>query len=468
MNSTLRKMGGVKTVKTDKNLKPTKKVLIIDDETELLSVLKEFFEKDGYSVDIAETGTEGLTLFNRNRHDIVIVDIALDDMDGTEVMQQVKQTRPETSLIIITGYGSIKGEVQCMKHGADNYLRKPLDYIELLKIANRLIENKYLTQRTEALKQQLLRRDAPIIVGNTKAIRKVMKDIETVATSNVPVLVTGESGTGKELVAMTIHNLSARCNEPFIPINCAAIPHDLLESEFFGHEKGAFSGATKRKYGLFEVADRGTLFLDEIGDMPVDLQAKLLRAVDDNYIRRTGGTEQIKVDVRFICSTNRDIKKLLKSGLFREDLYYRLNTMIIDLPPLRKRKRDIPLLIDFLLEKHGRKDYVLPANVLEALKKYTWPGNVRELENCLERILLTSNGKAPCIDSLTADIQQNYHQNNCQGSHCNKEYVPLSEMEKKYIIEVFDHCQGDKTKTARVLGIGVRTLYRKLASYGIE
>ena len=326
-------------------------------------------------------------------------------MDGIGLLTELKQIDKNVRVILITGQASVDSAIQAIKLGAEDYFIKPFENIEILKVVERIYKAHSLSVQNEILKQELHRRDIPDIIGKSSKMKQVISDIQLVANSDIPVFVTGESGTGKELVAQAIHNLSQRANEPFVPINCAAIPNDLLESEFFGYEKGAFSGAVTRKYGLFETADKGTLFLDEIGEMPLAMQAKLLRIVETMQLRRIGGTSQVTVDFRIVCCTNRDIRKDIEDGKFRRDLFYRLSSFEMHLPPLRERKEDIPLIIQHYFEKMGKKGKRVPENILRAFLNYDWPGNIRELIHVLERILLLSANEELNIKYVPQEIR---------------------------------------------------------------
>ncbi|MBN1326484.1 MAG: sigma-54-dependent Fis family transcriptional regulator [Candidatus Cloacimonetes bacterium] len=448
------------------------RILIVDDEPDMRESLRDLLSRDGYHIEEASDGEEALDLYRQNSFDIVISDIIMQNMDGIELLKQLKKVDPEAVVILITGYSSIQGAISAIKMGAEDYFTKPFKAIEIKKIIQRIYDNKYLSIRNEQLMQEIMRKEFPEIIGESQAVKKMLSEIRTVADSDVSVLVTGESGTGKELAARAIHQSSPRKNKPFVPINCAAVPNDLLESEFFGHEKGAFSGAINRKYGIFEVADTGTLFLDEIGEMPFSLQAKLLRTVETKLLRRIGGTDEISVDIRIVCSTNRDLKKEIEDGKFREDLYFRLSTYNIHIDPLRNRKDDIPLLIDNFLQRKRLSSITFPETMINALQKYDWPGNVRELENVLERILLFSRNQQPTIDNLPPEFRTNLP----EITAATNDYSParanparsLEDIEKEHIQLVYYNCNGNKVKTARTLEIGLKTLYRKLEKYNIK
>ena len=447
------------------------RILIVDDEKDMRDSLRDLLTRDEYQVDVSSNGDEALRLYKNKTYDLVISDIIMPEMDGIALLKKLKDFDQEASVILITGYSSIQGAISAIKLGAEDYFTKPFKAIEIKKVIRRIYDNKYLSKRTEQLTQGILRSEFSEIIGNSKVIRDLKEEINTVADSEVSVLVTGESGTGKELVARAIHQASSRKDRPFVPINCAAVPNDLLESEFFGHEKGAFSGALKRKYGIFEVADTGTLFLDEIGEMPLHLQSKLLRTVETKKIRRIGGTDEIDIDIRILCSTNRDLKQEIKKGNFREDLYFRLATFNIHIAPLKARREDIPILIDNFVRKKRIKKLEISIETKNFLYNYNWPGNVRELENVLERLILIAKGNLIIPDHLPIEIRNQDQENTSfieQITRIEKDIEPLENIEKKYIIKAYKHYHGNKAKTAKKLGIGLKTLYRKLEKYQIE
>ncbi|MEW5694104.1 MAG: sigma-54 dependent transcriptional regulator [Candidatus Hydrogenedentota bacterium] len=445
-------------------------ILIVDDEIAIREYFKLLFKKEGYNVQQACDGKEALRIFEAIRHDLVFTDISMPGMSGMELLKKIKIISPNTNVILVTGFSSIESAVEAMKLGADDYLTKPLNRVEVLKLVERIYKTKNLHERTEQLKQVILRYERPEIIGSSNTIKKVLEEIRTVAASNVAVLITGESGTGKELVSRAIHDLSNRRNEPFIPINCAAVPKELLESEFFGYEKGAFSGALSRKYGLFEIANKGTLFLDEIAEMPPELQSKILRAIETKMIRRVGGTEEIEIDIRVISATNRDIEQEINKKRFKEDLYYRLATFIIHIPPIRERREDIPLLINNYIKKKSITNKKISKETVEVLKWYDWPGNVRELENVLERMILISADGDIELKHLPSEIKERKDKKKIQTKENNniEKYLSLENLEKEYIYKVYNQCKKDKRLTAEILGIGLATLYRKLQRYKIE
>jgi DNA-binding NtrC family response regulator len=444
-------------------------ILIVDDEADMRDSLRELLNREGYQVSEAANGLLALQKIRENSIDLIISDILMPEMDGLTLLKKVKETDSDAAVILITGYSSIQGAIEAIKFGAEDYFTKPFNVIEIKKTVERIYNSKNLIRKNEMFKQEILRKEFPGIIGRSDAIHNVLEHIKNVADSNVSVLITGESGVGKELVAQAIHKSSLRNKEPFIPINCAAVPKDLLESEFFGHEKGSFSGAINRKYGIFEIAHKGTLFLDEIGEMPYELQAKLLRTVETKQLRRIGGSEIIEVDIRILCSTNRDLKQDINDKKFREDLYFRLATYTILVPPLRERRNDIPLLINNFLKKKGILDLKINENLINLMMSYDWPGNVRELENVLERLLIISKGKMIELKHLPQEIlkAEKSKDSGLRTADDNR-IKPLEEIEKEHIMNTFNYLEENKVKTAHSLGIGLKTLYRKLEKYQKE
>jgi len=439
-------------------------ILVVDDEPDLRDALEFLLRREGYSVTQASSAAQALAEIQRSPFDLVISDILMPEMHGIELLKRIKQSDDGIPVLMITGQSTIQDAVEAIKLGAEDYIAKPFDNAVLLSAVRRLYKSKIFKRQAELLKQEMLRKTIPEIIGQSKKIQRVLAEIESIAPSDGAVLITGESGTGKELVARGIHALSKRKKEPFIAINAAAVPKDLLESEFFGHEKGAFSGASDRKYGLFEIADQGTLFLDEIAEMPLDLQAKMLRTVETKKLRRLGGIHEITIDIRIISATNRNLKEEIKEKRFREDLYFRLSTLNIHIPPLRERKEDIPLLAHHYLSKRGYPNTAIPGETIAGLQLYDWPGNVRELENALERAALLSGNQPARLKYFPPEIQELYRKRFKQP--VSEPQPKLSEIEKDYILKVYESTGQDKNAAAQILGIGLKTLYRKLKSYG--
>lgn len=440
------------------------RILVVDDDPELREAIQELLLREGYHIEESSSGKDALSQFRSASFDLVLTDMVMPEVGGIELLKKIKELKEEVPVLLITGHSTIEDAVEAIKLGAEDYIAKPFDNVELLKAVKRLYENKLFKERSELWKQEMLRKNVPEIIGQSRQIRKVLSEVESVAQSDAAVLITGESGTGKELVARAVHSLSNRKKDPFVAINAAAVPQDLLESEFFGYEKGAFSGASEKKYGLFEVANEGTLFLDEIAEMPLDLQAKLLRTVDTKKLRRLGGTQEIAIDIRIVSATNRNLKEEVKEKRFREDLYFRLSTFCIEVPPLRDRKEDIPLLAYHYLKNRGFHSTRFPEEFLEALQLYQWPGNVRELENTLERAMLLSRNESPKLKHLPAEMQDLFRKRSKPET---VDLPSLEDVEKEHILKVYESCAEDKVQAAKILGIGLKTLYRKLKHYGM-
>ena len=450
-------------------------LLIIDDEKSLLEVLSMVFKKEGYEVKAAASGAEALEILNSNSVDLVITDIRMPHISGMEILQYVKGNMPEVPVIVITAYGSIQQAVEALKAGALDYIVKPFDVEELKILVARGLERKHLEQENLLLKKDLKEKFRfEDMIGKSRLMQEIYVLIEKVASTDSTVLITGESGTGKEMAARAIHNLSRRRDKPFVTINCAALPESLLESELFGHTKGSFTGAVSDKKGMFEVAHKGTLFLDEIGEMSPWTQVKLLRALQERKIRRVGGTEEIPIDVRVIAATNQDLKKRIEEGKFREDLYYRLNVISFEMPPLRKRVEDIPLLVQHFLQKYcqqmGKKMKRVAPEVMGIFEVYTWPGNIRELENVIERIVAIEDREtitSACLppemvgmarkDEIRVELEPNFNLNDY-----------LDSIAKRYILKALDMSGGRLKKAAPLLGVSYRTLRYLVDKYGLK
>ena len=448
-------------------MKPT--ILIIDDDTSLRRVLEYNLQEAGYSVAAAAGGEEGLRLFAEVQPFLVISDMKMPGMDGMQVLQSVKQRSPETPVIMITAFGSVDMAVEAMKAGAYDYITKPFNRDELRLTVAKALQFCTLSQENRQLKSQLAdRADFSAIIGGSAAMEKVFQVVAKVADTEASVLITGESGTGKELVARSIHSRSSRKSGPFVAINCAAIPHDLLESELFGHVKGAFTGAVRDKTGKFSLADGGTLFLDEVGELPPLLQPKLLRALQERVIEPVGGTKEQKLDVRVVAATNLDMEKAIGDGAFREDLYYRLAVIPLHLPPLRQRRDDIPLLLRHFCGRHGAETVQFDKAAFAALVSYPWPGNVRELENLVERLLIMRNG-----DTITAaDLPEKVLHNQrlvSAGTVVNlpPEGYPLEQLEREVVVQALERNNWNQTAAARFLRIPRHTLIYRMEKYAI-
>ncbi len=444
------------------------KILVIDDDNSLRRVLEYNLQEEGYDVHAASSGEEGLYWFGQATPDLVITDMKMTGMDGLMVLKSIKERSPETLVIIITAFGTVDVAVEAMKNGAYDYITKPFNRDELKLTVKKALQFNGLTEENKRLKSELTdKADFRTIVGSSKEMEKVFDVIRKVADTEAAILITGESGTGKELVARSIHNNSSRRDAPFVAINCAAIPRDLLESELFGHVKGAFTGAVKDKTGKFQLAEGGTLFLDEIGELPLELQPKLLRALQEKEVEAVGGTTTQKLDVRVVSATNLDIDKAIANGTFREDLYYRLGVIPIHLPPLRERRKDIPLLIKYFSSKHGSDKVTFDKDALHTLVMYPWPGNVRELENTIERLLIMRNGDVIGTDELP----EKFLENGVSGSAVIKlpdEGYSLEQLEREVVIQALERNSWNQTAAARFLRIPRHTLIYRLEKYGIE
>lgn len=386
------------------------KILVVDDEENIRTIIKRAFQKEGFIVNTASSGNEALKELSKTSYDLVITDLKMPDGDGINLLKQIHSLYPETMVMVITAYASTESAVEAMKAGAIDYIVKPINIEELRIIVRNALEKKILKEENIRLKKELYEKYSfHNLIGKSKKIREIFSLIEKIAPTNSTVLITGESGTGKELVAKAIHFSSLRKDQPFVSINCGALPENLLESELFGHVKGSFTGAYTDKKGLFEIAHKGTILLDEISEMSLWMQVKLLRVLQEKKIRRVGGTEEKEVDVRIIASTNVDLSEKIKEGKFREDLYYRLNVIRINLPPLRDRREDIPLLVEHFIkiynQKTGKNIKGIKEDALKILEAYYWPGNVRELENCIERAVVFETSDYITVDSIDENIK---------------------------------------------------------------
>ncbi len=444
------------------------KILVIDDDTSLRRVLEYNLQEEGYEVQTASSGEEGLYRFGQSQPALVITDMKMSGMDGLMVLKSIKERSPETLVIIITAFGTVDVAVEAMKAGAHDYITKPFNRDELKLTVRKALQFSGLAQENKRLKNEIAdKSDFRTMIGTSKEMEKVCDVIRKVSDTEASVLITGESGTGKELVARSIHANSSRRDAPFVAINCAAIPRDLLESELFGHVKGAFTGAVRDKTGKFQLADGGTLFLDEVGDLPVELQPKLLRALQEKEVEPVGGTKAAKLDVRVLSATNLDIDKATADGTFREDLYYRLSVIPIHLPPLRERRKDIPVLIRYFCNKHGGEKITFEQSALETLVRYPWPGNVRELENTVERLLIMRDSSVITVEALP----DKFRANSTQASTVLKlpdEGYPLEQLEREVVVEALERNSWNQTAAARFLRIPRHTLVYRIEKYGIR
>jgi len=442
-------------------------ILIIDDDEAIRDSCSQILKKEGFRVKASKDGIEGLRLFKEESFQVVLLDLRLPGLDGMEVLSRIKEENPETPVVIITAYASIESAVEAMKRGAFNYLAKPFSPEELRVITRKALKSREVFFENIYLRQELEKKtEFDMVVGKSKAMEKVMDISRRVAATESTVLISGESGTGKELLAREIHNHSLRKNAPFVVVDCGALVETLFESELFGHVKGSFTGAHETKHGRFEVANGGTIFLDEIGNISLNIQAKLLRVIQEREVTRIGSTKPIKVDVRILAATNQELADLVRKEKFREELFYRLSVVPIHLPPLRERKEDIPLLVEHFLQKYNKRtrkniNSISPA-VKKALMEYDWPGNIRELENTVERAVVLSKGNEIELESLV------YHGITSSSSlfHlAGGRYKTLSEIEEDYIKTVFQAEHGNKSKTAKILGIDRKTLMAKIRKY---
>jgi len=439
-------------------------LLIVDDDRANLESLERIFKRERIEVVLAGDGKEALEVLRRRRISVCLTDLMMPGLSGIELLRAAKTVSPETELILMTAFGTVETAVEAMKEGAWDFVTKPFKRIQIVKAVRRALDQQSLVMENLALKAELQdsRRDRSII-GNSLAMRQTMDMVRQVAPSNATVLLLGESGTGKELFARAIHNASSRAGRSFIALNCAALPESLLEAELFGHEKGAFTGATARRQGRFELADHGTLFLDELGEMSPQVQVKLLRVLQEGEFERVGGTQTLRVDTRIVAATNMDLKAQVDAGKFREDLFYRLNVINISLPPLRERKDDIPLLAHYFLTLYaGKNDKELVGisrEAVEALLAWSWPGNVRELENAIERAVVLCRGDTIVADDLPPHIREG----DPERRHLTVPIgTPLEDIERMVIRETLAATRGDKKLAAQLLGIATRTIYRKI------
>jgi len=444
-------------------------ILIVEDEDIARKNMEHILKKEGYEVMAVDSGVKALNLLKEKSFDLVITDLKMENVDGMQVLKKSRKLQPYTEVIMITGYATVDSAVNAMKEGAYHYIGKPYKFDEVRQITKEALLKRRLVLENLQLKESLKKtRQMPFIIGKSEAMVSVKKTIEQIAPSDSNVLILGESGTGKELVAKAIHNLSPRSEKKFIAFNCGSFTEELMANELFGHEKDAFTGATKQKAGLIEAADGGTVFLDEIGDMPLTMQVKLLRMMQEKELLRVGGVEAIPVDVRFVAATHRDLKEDVEKGYFRQDLFYRINVITIQLPPLAEREGDVPLLAYHFLGQsiQAKKKNIqeIDRDALALLSQYSWPGNIRELENVIESAVTLGKGPMVGVEDLpgylrdlTIEIFRRPDSN----------FPSLEEHEKRYIEWVLEKNEGNKTKAARVLGIDRVSLWRKIKRYNL-
>jgi DNA-binding NtrC family response regulator len=443
-------------------------LLVVEDEELMRSILRQLLEAEGYQVFTADSAENALEIFSREDIAVTLTDIKMAGMDGLQLLDQIKTIDEEAIVIIMTAYSSVDSAIAALRKGAYDYVTKPFVNEDLLQTVRNAVQTKKLFRENRVLRRELNKHYSfSEIIGKSEELEKVFRLIEKVADTNAGILIQGESGTGKELVARAIHFRSQRAGKPFLAINCGALPESLLESELFGHTKGAFTGAVTDKKGFFRSADGGTLFLDEIGEMPQSLQVKLLRALQEHEVTPVGSSVAVKFDARIICATNKILEKEVAENRFREDLFYRLNVIEINLPPLRARLEDIPLLVKHFVAKIAREqnapEKTVSKEVLSALVNYTWQGNVRELQNVIERAIILSNEEIN-LESLPAKVkintQSGFETRDAEGFR-----PTLEEMERRYILEILAAADDDKSEAANILGIDLSTLYRKLKRY---
>lgn len=446
------------------------KILIVDDEKNMVWALKNALQPLGYKIISASRGKEAIEMIKMNEPSLVLLDIRLPDKNGIEVLKEIRVTHKIMPVIMMTAHGTVETAIQAMKLGATDYLSKPFDLEEMKILVHKAISYGEMATQFNFLKDELKNNLTDTIIGDNDNMKEVFNVAEQVADSDVTVLITGESGTGKEVVSDFIYKMSNRSDQPFIKVNCGALPENLLESELFGHEKGSFTGAFARKLGRFERADKGTIFLDEIGEIPPSIQVKLLRVIQHKEFERVGGTETINVDVRIIAATNRKLKEMVEQGTFREDLYYRLNVIPILIPPLRERKSDIPLLINHFIEKFSvkmhKKPLILKSSALKILMDHPWHGNIRELENFVERMSILTRGDEITVENLPEEIKKSKlskHTYKISESGINLEAV-----EKSFIEQALALSDKNQTKAAALLGITRHTLLYRIEKYKID
>lgn len=453
------------------SLYPT--ILIVDDEKNSREGLKQFLEAQDYDVLTATDGQEGLKLYQQEKPDLVLADIRMPNLDGLKLLEKIKSENSQAQIILMTAYGSVEDAVKAMKAGAFYYLTKPVNLDEVQFLVRKALASLQLEVENQELRQALYKEkfEKGEILSQSPKMKAILKTVSQAAPSNATVLIEGESGTGKELIAHRIHDLSPRRNFPFIAVHCAALTETLLASELFGHERGAFTGASERKIGRFERAHQGTLFLDEIGEISPEVQVKLLRVLQEGEFERVGGTKTIKADIRLICATNKNLAAEIRAGKFREDLYYRIHVIGLKIPPLNERKEDIPVLADAFIKQfalaNGKKITSVDPEVMGAFKNYPWPGNIRELKNIIERMVVLAVDPRLTLAQVPDDIRSPQTVHSPTSANTPAAGHNLSHMEKEMIRQALRDSGGNKSLTAQKLGISRRTLYRKMDEYQI-
>jgi DNA-binding NtrC family response regulator len=452
-------------------------ILVIDDKESELETMSDALSNQGYKIVSTSSGEEALKIMKEKPFDVILTDLKMPDVDGMEILRTARAMDSQPQVIMITGYGSIDKAVEAMRAGAEDFIPKPIALAELREKVRKALESQYLRQQNLALQRENVALQKQIdekygfsnIIGNSEQMHEIFDQLRLAAPTRANILICGETGTGKDLIAHAIHNNSPRKGKPFIPINCAAISGELLASELFGHEKGAFTGAVRQRQGAFELANGGTLLLDEVGEMSPEIQAKFLRVIENQEFRRLGGEMPIKVDVRIISATNKDLTKEVESGRFREDLYYRLKVVTINVSPLRERKSDIPLLVNAFLKESNRENsknvsYIDP-EAMERLVNYDWPGNARELRNIIESIVVMSTSDRIESTDLPVNIRG---MESSQPSTITQPGMSMEEIEKEAIRKALEDTDGNRTRAAEILKIGLRTLHRKIQKYGLS
>lgn len=446
-------------------------LLLVDDDAAYRATIARRLHRRGHAVKEADSVQSGFAAARTEQFDAAVVDLELPDGTGVSLLHQLKQEDPALEVLILTGHGSIETAVEAMRQGAYDYITKPCQFEELETRLVKAVERGRLNRENQRLKSVMESTAPPSeIIGRSQAIQDVIVFLRRVAAANHPVLISGETGTGKELAARAVHQLSPRSSNPLVAINCAALPETLLESELFGHERGAFTGADKPKMGLFEAASTGTLFIDEVGELALGLQAKLLRALESRRIRRVGAIKETPVDVRIVAATNRDLSHEVSAGRFREDLYYRLNVLTVQLPPLRDRREDIPLLIEHLLKRPPLRDWSVSAEALQHLVAYAWPGNIRELANVVERAKILADSLVITPKLLPENMTRPAPSAPARKLEKEEASAPdeLAEIEREHVLAVLKRERGNKSRAAAALGLTRRSLYRLLEKYGIK
>ena len=445
-----------------------KEVLVVDDDRLILETISEVLRRKALGFETATSVEEALSILRDETFRVVLTDVKMPGKDGYSLLRSIKSLHPDTEVVLLTGFGSVEGAVSALKEGAYDYILKPFEREALESVIARALEKSHLVSETKELRKLLADKYRfHNVITRDERLLKTLDLLETVADSGATIMITGETGTGKELIARSVHFNSSRKNKPFVKVNCSAIPEGLLESELFGHEKGAFTHATARRMGKFEYANGGTIFLDECADIPRGIQVKLLRVFEQKEFERVGSNETIRVDVRVIAATNSDPCQAVAEGKIREDLFHRLNVIPVSIPPLRERKCDIPLLVEHFLEKFSgsrENPLRLSSEAMRVFNEYRWPGNVRELENLVERLSIVVKGPIVRPSDVPEEIR---HAETVSGAGAPGEPGPLEEVEKKHILEAIRHCNGNIVRTAKLLGIDRTTLTRRLKKYGI-